>query len=151
MTSLLGPQSEFQSKQHTRALQRTSYTTKLGKHGLRENWATGGLRGLWAPCQIFFFSLRITDGRESGEAATPEWGRIPPLMSFSGQQKAEEGGEWVLLRMAWFHLNVRYKKEELWQQGVCGGWGGVDSTISTITVNPEDLNTDTWLDVEWQM
>lgn len=70
MTSLLGPQRESQSKQHTGALQWTPYTTKLGKHGLRGNWAAGGLRGLQAPCQIFSFSLRIPDGKESGGAGS---------------------------------------------------------------------------------
>lgn len=77
MVSLLEPQRESQSKRHTRALQQTPYTTKLGKHGLRENWATGGLRGLQAPCQIFFFSLRIPDGRESGGAGSTGEGTNP--------------------------------------------------------------------------
>lgn len=77
MTSLLEPQRESESKQCTRALQQTPYTTKLGKHGLRENWATGGLRGLQAPCQIFFFSLRIPDGKESGGAGSSEEGTNP--------------------------------------------------------------------------
>lgn len=77
MASLLDPQRESQSKQHTRALQWTPYTTKLGKHGLRESWATGGLRGLQAPCQISFFSLRIPDGRESGGAGSIREGTNP--------------------------------------------------------------------------
>lgn len=77
MASLLKPQRESESKQHTRALQWTPYTTKLGKHGLRENWATGGLRGLQAPCQIFFFSLRIPDGKESGGAGSSGEGTNP--------------------------------------------------------------------------
>ena len=34
------------------------------------------------------------------EQAAPERGPIPPLMSSSGQQKAEEGGALVLLRRA---------------------------------------------------
>lgn len=34
------------------------------------------------------------------EQAAPEWGRVPPLMSSSGQQKAGEGEALVLLRRA---------------------------------------------------
>lgn len=76
------------------------------------------------------------------ERAAPEWGRIPPLMSSSGQQKAEEGGAFVLLRRARFDLNVSYEKEVVSQPG------GPVSTISPIRDNPADLDTDTWLDGE---
>lgn len=79
------------------------------------------------------------------EQAAPERGPIPPLMSSSGQQKAEEGGALVLLHRAWFDLNVIYKKEEVWQPG------GSVSTISPIRDNPAGLDTDTWQDGEWQM
>lgn len=74
------------------------------------------------------------------EQAATERGRIAPLMSSSGQQKAEEGGLLVLLRKAWFDLNVSYKREEVWQPG------GSVSTISAIRDNPADLDRDTWLD-----
>lgn len=78
------------------------------------------------------------EGSLEKQAAT-EKGRIPPLMSSTGQQKAEEGGVLVLLRRVWFDLNVNYKKEEVWQPG------GSVSTISPIRDNPADLDTDTWL------
>lgn len=79
------------------------------------------------------------------EQAAPEWGRVPPLMSSSGQQKAGEGEALVLLRRAWFDLNKSYKKEEVRQPG------GSVSTISPIRDNPSDLDTGTWPDGEWQM
>lgn len=52
--------------------------------------------------------------------AAAEKGQIPPLMSSSGQQKAEEGGALVLLRQARIDLNVSYKKKEsVFQGGLC--------------------------------
>lgn len=122
-----------------RGLQWPSYTTKLGKHGLRVNWATEGLRSLQVPCQIPQLSLRIPDGRESGEAGAADRGEIPPLMSSSGQQKAEEGGALVLLRKAWIQPNVCYKKKAHCPRG------GSAFSIRPIRDNPVDLDTDTWL------
>lgn len=98
MASLLEPQRESQSKQHTRAVQQPPYTTKLGKHGLRESRATGGLRGLQAPCQIFFFSLRIPDGRESGEAGSNREGTNPTSDVF--HWAAEGRGGWGISPVA---------------------------------------------------
>lgn len=79
------------------------------------------------------------------EQAAVERGPIPPLKSSSGQQKAGEDGVFVLLRRAWFDLNISYKKEEDGQPG------GSVSTISAIRDNPADLNRSTWLDGDWQM
>lgn len=54
------------------------------------------------------------------EQAAVERGPIPPLKSSSGQQKAGEDGAFVLLRRAWFDLNISYKKEGGWAtRGVC--------------------------------
>lgn len=79
------------------------------------------------------------------EQAAVKRGPIPTLMSSSGQQKAGEEGAFVLLRRAWFDLNIDYIKEE------DGEAGGSVSAISAIRDNPADLDTSTWLDVEWQM
>jgi len=98
MASLLESQRESQSKHHIRALQWTPYTTKLGKHGLRESWPTGGLRGLQAPCQIFFFSLRIPDGRESGGAGSTREGTNPTSDVFLWA--AEGRGGWGISPVA---------------------------------------------------